>query len=251
MVSGSKPLLPRGEIGAGAGFCQRLGGIDGAGRRPGAAAGDPPHGLQAPPESPVLADRPLGVAAAGGLEPAVDPESRHPGRESRLVEVDRAQEELRRELVLGRAGAIDSEDDEKDEQDDERPEPAFAAGGPIFRGHHGRVPVARRPSQRAQRTAALARTMASIGSRRRGSRPEITAPQASQPRTNSVARKGARGWSVTASAHSPLARWANARVRPQPGQGRWNSRRERQNAVRGSASGTQTWRMASPARPTR
>src|SRR5947209_1713275 len=62
---------------------------------------------------------------------------------------------------------------------------------------------------------------------------------------------GARGWRATAADQSPLARAAKARVMPQPGQGRWNTRRNRQMELAASPAGVQAWSRASPTSPAR
>jgi len=124
--------------------------------------------------------------------------------------------------------------------------------GPGSEGHHGNVPVATRPSQRATSAARFARRRLS---RRHGSRRGRLAasaiPHAAQPRASSAARTGARGWSATAAGQSPLARAAKARVIPQPGHGRWNRRRSRQMELAASPSGVQAWSTTSPAIPQR
>src|SRR5437764_13877965 len=92
--------------------------IDGAGRRPGAAADDPPERLPAPRPGAVLADRPLAVVAAGGREAALDPQNPHPRRERRLVEVDGAEQATGRDLVAGRARHVEPQQ-EPDGEDGE------------------------------------------------------------------------------------------------------------------------------------
>src|SRR4051812_15272986 len=124
--------------------------IDGAERRPRAAAGDPPGGLPAPLPGAVLADRSLAVVAAGGLEAALHPEAPHPRREGRLVEVDGAEQAAGRELVAGRAGKVGRQQQHRQQDDRQRDEPAPAEQA----AYHGSVPVAARTSQRATSAAA-------------------------------------------------------------------------------------------------
>src|SRR3954447_26750434 len=105
--------------------------IDGAGRRPGPAPGDPPEGLPTPRPGAVLADRPLAIVAAGGLEPAPDADRPHPRRERGLVEMDAAEQHPRRDLVARRPRHVDPQE----EQDDEDREPDFEASA--AEGVHG------------------------------------------------------------------------------------------------------------------
>src|SRR5436305_11287263 len=105
--------------------------IDGAGRRPRSAAGDPPEGLPGPRPGAVLADRPLPIVAAGGLEPAPDAGRPHRGRERRLIEVDGAEQGPRRDLIARRPRHVDPQE----EQDGEDREPDLEASA--AEGVHG------------------------------------------------------------------------------------------------------------------
>ena len=213
-------------------------------------------GLPAPRPGAVLADRPLAVVAAGGLEPAVDAEAPHPRRERRLVEMDGAEQDSGPRA--GRRGRAPCR------------APAGAARAsatiPIL-SRRRRTASMRQlnavlPGERAGGGAAQPegdehggmaegqrvepRPAGGTGGGRRA-RPPRRASRGSPPgRAPAPAGAGGR-----AAAHSPLARWAKARVRPQPGQGRWSRRRQRQSAVAGSFEGVQTWRTASPASPAR
>src|SRR6185295_6582519 len=75
--------------------------IERAGRGPRPAPQHPPGGFPAPRPGAVLADRALGVVAARRLEPAADAESSHVRRQGGLVEMNRAKEDARRDLIAG------------------------------------------------------------------------------------------------------------------------------------------------------
>src|SRR5690242_1751413 len=90
-----------------------LGRIDGPGRRPRTAAEDAPDRLGGPHERAVLPDRPLAVVAAGGLEPAADPDLAVDGRERGLVEMDAAEQRPGRDLVGRRPAEVEGQEDEE------------------------------------------------------------------------------------------------------------------------------------------
>src|ERR1700710_372407 len=100
--------------------------IEGPGRRPRAAAGDPPERLPASLPGAVLADRPLAVVAAGGLEAALDAQAPHPRRERRRKEVDGAEQAAGRELVAGCPRHVEPQQEREAERDDRDLEPAAA-----------------------------------------------------------------------------------------------------------------------------